>query len=130
MNQNNLKKLSDKIINDGGQMALRLCRKFEVCRKKIAKYKEHFTFNIKCLDNNVFPKSIFVNNKDKNYLSQKIANKSMRKFLKNRIVICKNKLRDLYIIFNYINYYIKLNLVLLNNIYFYLRDLFLKLSFF
>ena len=61
MNQHNYKNLNSLIINKCGVSGLRMCRQWEREMVKIARAKEHITFNKRCLENQVYPKQAVVN---------------------------------------------------------------------
>ena len=95
MNQHNNQSLNSIIIKCAGQEGLQLIRTWERGQEKIVRYKEHVTFNKKCLENKVIPHSLRVKSPDKIQDPINAANECSLKFLHNRVVDSKLFLKNL-----------------------------------
>ena len=96
MCSHNKQNLNLEIIKNGGQQCLQLARLWEKEMMKVVRYKEHVTFNKKCLVSQVIPKTLVVKACDNLPSSHRAAKECSLTFLKNRLYLSKKKLNQLY----------------------------------
>ena len=108
MNQHNYQNLNSIIVAKCGVLALRICRQWEREMVKVARFKEHITFNKRCLDEEIIPKQVTVTSTEN---SPKFSNWSRLcklNYIKCRIEqwkiniykseeYCKNLINDRYV---------------------------------
>ena len=96
MCSHNQTSINSMIQTHSGRLGLQLCKLWERDMVKISKFKEHLTFNYKCFQNNIIPKTLQVKSKDNIKASHEAARICSLAFLKNRIFQSKQKLKYLY----------------------------------
>ena len=92
--------LNQILMNCGGHQGLYLGKKWERECTKLTRYREHLTFNIKCLKNNLIPISLTVKPINNLHISKQAAYKCSIQYLKSRIIQTRLKIKNISITCN------------------------------
>ena len=87
---NRKRNLHQHIRQEYGQENVKILRKLERIEKKMANFKNHRRFSLRCLDNNIIPVSLKLRSNIKTPKAKKIIKKTERALLNERIRMINN----------------------------------------
>ena len=85
-------KLFTELRDNSGQPAIRAVRKLGELEQKVARYRNHVVFNLRCRDEAITPPSLRLKCPIRSKRAQDIVRKAEKELVKERIRCNKNKL--------------------------------------
>ena len=78
-----------------GQETLKKCRDLERCENKLARYRNHLVFTLRCKNENIIPQSLKLKCPIESMNAKRIVERAMKDLVRERTRLTTNKISEL-----------------------------------